>query len=117
MRSWATPQAAPAQGAAQRRPWHSHERDEVEVALFGGRQYSYPTALYCVEWQREYGPDPDDCRGYLYPSVELIDLLGPNGASLLNAAGRRQCAAIARQLAEYEYEGGPPDPPSFYHYD
>jgi hypothetical protein len=110
--------AAPALGAAQRHRFAEREREEVEVLLFGGLQYSYATALYCVEWHREYGSDPDDLRGYDSPSVTLCDLLSESGTSLLNAAGRRQCRAIERQLEEHEANHGPPVPYRFsFHYD
>ena len=115
------PSAAPAapqlRGAAQRCQLAAdHEREGVEVVLFGGLQYSYATALYCVEWQREYGPDPDDCRGYDCPRVTLCDLLGEAGTSLLNAAGRRQCTRIERELEEVEADFGPPERGHFFHH-
>jgi hypothetical protein len=103
-------------GAAQRPRYADRERECVEVVLFGGRQYSYATALYCVEWERHYGPDPDDLRGYECPRVTLCDLLGEAGTSLLNAAGRRQCARIERELEEVEADFGPPERGHFFHH-
>lgn len=111
--------AVPASGAAQRRRHYAErEREGLEIPLFGGRQCALATAVYYVEWAREYGPDPDDCRGYPVPAVTLCDLLAGSGASLLNAAGRRRCARIERQLEDHEAHAGPPEPYRFaHHYD
>lgn len=122
--------AAPVAGAARPRPrWQprtvqerrtyaDREREGMEVEVFGGSQLSIATAFYNVEWRTEYGPAPDDYRGYKVPDVQLVDLVAASGASIKNAAGRAQCRRITEQLEEYEYEGGPPEPyrPSF-HYD
>ena len=115
MSSTRTAPAAPASGAAQRRRrFADREREGLEVALFGGRQCSYATAFYWVEWQREYGPD--DLRGYPVPRVTLCDLLTEAGTSLRNAAGRRQCRTIEHRLAEHEADQGPPAPYRFSHH-
>ena len=108
----AAPAAPRLWGAAQRRRFATHER-EVELTVLGFDGWP-ATALYCIEWVRD-----EDWAGHCYqvPVVELLDLVGNNGTSLRNAAGRAQCQRIAEALEEHEYDAGPPDPPTFHHYD